>query len=53
MLALVNLVTHLPFTDVPVLRDYQLGPLRQEYDYVIGKRTNPRSQSHDVRLSTG
>ncbi|XP_065301736.2 uncharacterized protein [Dermacentor albipictus] len=35
LLALVNLVTHLPFTDLPVLRDYQLGPLRQEYDYVI------------------
>ncbi|XP_050022985.1 L-sorbose 1-dehydrogenase-like [Dermacentor andersoni] len=35
MLALVNLLVHVPFTDLPVLRDYELGPLRQQYDYVI------------------
>ncbi|XP_077512922.1 glucose dehydrogenase [FAD, quinone]-like [Amblyomma americanum] len=33
--ALVNLVVHVPFTDLPVLEDYELGELRQEYDYVI------------------
>ncbi|XP_054932504.1 4-pyridoxate dehydrogenase-like isoform X2 [Dermacentor andersoni] len=34
-LALVNLLIHLPFTDLPVLRDYELGELRKQYDYVI------------------
>ncbi|XP_077514029.1 glucose dehydrogenase [FAD, quinone]-like [Amblyomma americanum] len=33
--ALINLVVHVPFTDLPVLEDYELGELRQEYDYVI------------------
>lgn len=32
---MVNLVIHLPFTDLPVLRNYELGDLRDEYDYVI------------------
>uniref|UniRef100_A0A131YW73 Choline dehydrogenase n=1 Tax=Rhipicephalus appendiculatus TaxID=34631 RepID=A0A131YW73_RHIAP len=35
LLAMVNLVTHVPFTDLPNLRDYQLGELRKQYDYVI------------------
>ncbi|XP_049518890.1 oxygen-dependent choline dehydrogenase [Dermacentor silvarum] len=35
LLALVNLVVHVPFTDLPVLRDYELGQLREQYDYVI------------------
>ncbi|KAH6947777.1 hypothetical protein HPB50_021265 [Hyalomma asiaticum] len=35
MLALVNLLVHVPFKDLPVLRDYKLGQLRQQYDYVI------------------
>ncbi|XP_075546887.1 L-sorbose 1-dehydrogenase-like [Dermacentor variabilis] len=35
MLALVNLITHVPFDSLPVLRDYELSHLRQEYDYVI------------------
>ncbi|KAL3224011.1 hypothetical protein MRX96_027076 [Rhipicephalus microplus] len=34
-IALVNLVTHLPFTDLPVLKHYELGELRSQYDYVI------------------
>ncbi|KAH7962931.1 hypothetical protein HPB52_018794 [Rhipicephalus sanguineus] len=33
--AMVNLVIHLPFTDLPVLRHYELGELRSQYDYVI------------------
>ncbi|XP_075534938.1 glucose dehydrogenase [FAD, quinone]-like [Dermacentor variabilis] len=35
VIAMVNLLVHLPFTDLPVLRDYELGELRQQYDYVI------------------
>ncbi|KAH7966289.1 hypothetical protein HPB49_015046 [Dermacentor silvarum] len=35
LIALVNLLVHLPFTDLPVLRDYKLGELRSQYDYVI------------------
>ncbi|XP_037509087.1 glucose dehydrogenase [FAD, quinone] [Rhipicephalus sanguineus] len=35
LIALVNLIVHVPFTDLPVLRDYELGELRQQYDYVI------------------
>ncbi|KAL1478678.1 hypothetical protein MTO96_034907, partial [Rhipicephalus appendiculatus] len=35
MMALVNLLVHVPFTDLPVVRDYELGKLRQQYDYVI------------------
>ncbi|KAL1425131.1 hypothetical protein MTO96_019478 [Rhipicephalus appendiculatus] len=35
LIALVNLIVHVPFTDLPVLRDYELGELRQHYDYVI------------------
>ncbi|XP_072142258.1 glucose dehydrogenase [FAD, quinone]-like [Dermacentor andersoni] len=35
VIAMVNLLVHLPFTDLPVLRDYELGELRQKYDYVI------------------
>ncbi|KAH7961291.1 hypothetical protein HPB52_006684 [Rhipicephalus sanguineus] len=35
LIALVNLIAHVPFTDLPVLRDYELGELRQQYDYVI------------------
>lgn len=35
LFALVNLVVHVPFTDLPVLRDYELGELRRRYDYVI------------------
>ncbi|KAL1425126.1 hypothetical protein MTO96_019473 [Rhipicephalus appendiculatus] len=35
LLAMVNLVTHVPFTDLPNLRDYELGALRKQYDYVI------------------
>ncbi|KAH7953534.1 hypothetical protein HPB49_009652 [Dermacentor silvarum] len=35
MLALVNLVTHVPFDSLPVLRDYELSHLRKQYDYVI------------------
>ncbi|KAK8787051.1 hypothetical protein V5799_023168 [Amblyomma americanum] len=35
LFALVNLLVHVPFTDLPVLRDYELGKLRQRYDYVI------------------
>ncbi|KAL1439079.1 hypothetical protein MTO96_047540 [Rhipicephalus appendiculatus] len=33
LLAMVNLVTHVPFTDLPNLRDYELGELRKQYDY--------------------
>ncbi|KAH6938754.1 hypothetical protein HPB50_012413 [Hyalomma asiaticum] len=33
--ALVNLVVHLPFSDLPVLREYHLGDLKSQYDYVI------------------
>lgn len=35
MMALLNLLVHVPFNDLPVLRDYELGELRQQYDYVI------------------
>ncbi|XP_037562496.1 glucose dehydrogenase [FAD, quinone] isoform X2 [Dermacentor silvarum] len=35
LLAMVNLVVHVPFTDLPELRDYKLGELRKQYDYVI------------------
>ncbi|KAL1415171.1 hypothetical protein MTO96_029687 [Rhipicephalus appendiculatus] len=35
LLALVNLLVHVPFNDLPVLHDYELGELRQQYDYVI------------------
>ncbi|XP_075542704.1 L-sorbose 1-dehydrogenase-like [Dermacentor variabilis] len=35
VLALANLLVHVPFTDLPVLRDYELGQLWQQYDYVI------------------
>ncbi|XP_049269277.1 L-sorbose 1-dehydrogenase isoform X3 [Rhipicephalus sanguineus] len=31
----VNMLTHVPFTDLPVLGDYELGELRPYYDYVI------------------
>ncbi|KAL1468911.1 hypothetical protein MTO96_041170, partial [Rhipicephalus appendiculatus] len=29
LLAMVNLMTHVPFTDLPNLRDYELGELRK------------------------
>ncbi|KAL1425134.1 hypothetical protein MTO96_019480 [Rhipicephalus appendiculatus] len=35
LLAMVNLLVHVPFTDLPVLRDYELGALKQQYDYII------------------
>ncbi|XP_049270061.1 glucose dehydrogenase [FAD, quinone] [Rhipicephalus sanguineus] len=35
LLAMVNLLVHVPFTDLPSLRDYELGTLKQEYDYII------------------
>ncbi|XP_070388321.1 4-pyridoxate dehydrogenase-like isoform X2 [Dermacentor albipictus] len=35
LLAMINLVVHLPFTDLPELRDYELGVLQKQYDYVI------------------
>ncbi|XP_037521592.1 4-pyridoxate dehydrogenase-like [Rhipicephalus sanguineus] len=35
MLALGNLLVHAPFNRLPVVRDYELGKLRQRYDYVI------------------
>ncbi|KAL1425153.1 hypothetical protein MTO96_019496 [Rhipicephalus appendiculatus] len=34
-LALLNMVVHIPFKDLPVLEDHTLGQLRPEYDYVI------------------
>ncbi|KAH8009650.1 hypothetical protein HPB51_018947 [Rhipicephalus microplus] len=34
-IALVNLVIHLPFTDLPLLQHYELGELRSQYHYVI------------------
>ncbi|KAH6945169.1 hypothetical protein HPB50_007471 [Hyalomma asiaticum] len=35
LLSLMNLLAHVPFTDLPVLHDYELGKLQQQYDYVI------------------
>ncbi|KAL3224012.1 hypothetical protein MRX96_027077 [Rhipicephalus microplus] len=31
----INMLTHVRFTDLPVLDDYELGELRPYYDYVI------------------
>ncbi|KAH6937834.1 hypothetical protein HPB50_004326 [Hyalomma asiaticum] len=35
LFGVVNMLSHLPFTDLPVLGDYELGELRPYYDYVI------------------
>ncbi|KAL1425132.1 hypothetical protein MTO96_019479 [Rhipicephalus appendiculatus] len=35
LFAMVNLIVHVPFTDLPLLRDYELGTLKQQYDYII------------------
>ncbi|KAH9371134.1 hypothetical protein HPB48_022704 [Haemaphysalis longicornis] len=35
LMALVNLLTHVPFTDLPSPLSMELGDLRDEYDYVI------------------
>ncbi|XP_077512921.1 glucose dehydrogenase [FAD, quinone]-like [Amblyomma americanum] len=35
LLALMNMLVHVPFTDLPVLRDYELEQLREQYDYII------------------
>ncbi|XP_065301755.2 4-pyridoxate dehydrogenase-like [Dermacentor albipictus] len=35
LFGIVNLLAHTPFTDLPVIGDYELGVLRQHYDYVI------------------
>ncbi|XP_077554037.1 glucose dehydrogenase [FAD, quinone]-like isoform X2 [Haemaphysalis longicornis] len=35
LFALVNLLIHVPFSNLPVVLDYELGDLLDEYDYVI------------------
>ncbi|XP_077552790.1 glucose dehydrogenase [FAD, quinone]-like [Haemaphysalis longicornis] len=35
LMALVNLLTHVPFSDLPTPLGLELGDLRKEYDYVI------------------
>ncbi|XP_049518889.1 ecdysone oxidase-like [Dermacentor silvarum] len=50
-LALLNMVVHIPFNDLPVVEDYQLGQLRPEYDYVIGcVIANQLSEDPDVTV---
>ncbi|XP_077552789.1 glucose dehydrogenase [FAD, quinone]-like [Haemaphysalis longicornis] len=35
LMALVNLLVHVPFTDLPSPMDLDLGDLRNEYDYIV------------------
>ncbi|KAL1425152.1 hypothetical protein MTO96_019495 [Rhipicephalus appendiculatus] len=38
LFGVVNMLTHMPFTDLPVLGDYELGELRPYYDYTPASR---------------
>ncbi|KAL3224002.1 hypothetical protein MRX96_027069 [Rhipicephalus microplus] len=35
LLAMMNLIIHVPFSDLPLLQDYELGTLKEQYDYII------------------